>query len=68
MKIWEMCPNSLSGKSSQTEPMPVDNASADNNTLENTITLTFSKEGEQEQKQATLARLILKTDGEENFL
>ncbi len=39
----------------QTEPMPVDNFSADNNTLENTITLTFSKEGEQEQKQATLA-------------
>lgn len=39
----------------QTESMPVDNLSADNNTLENTITLTFSKEGEQEQKQATLA-------------
>lgn len=39
----------------QTAPMPVDNSSADNNTLENTITLTFSKEGEQEQKQATLA-------------
>lgn len=37
------------------EPMPVDNSSADNNTLENTITLTFSKEGEQEQKQAALA-------------
>ena len=33
----------------------IDNFSADNNTLENTITLTFSKEGEQEQKQATLA-------------
>ena len=33
----------------------IDNSSADNNTLENTITLTFSKEGEQEQKQATLA-------------
>ena len=39
----------------QTAPTPVDNSSADNNTLENTITLTFSKEGEQEQKQATLA-------------
>ena len=39
----------------QTAPMPVDNSFADNNTLENTITLTFSKEGEQEQKQATLA-------------
>lgn len=39
----------------QTEPMPVDNSSADNSTLENTITLTFSKEGEQEEKQATLA-------------
>lgn len=39
----------------QTAPMPVDNSSTDNNTLENTITLTFSKEGEQEQKQATLA-------------
>lgn len=38
----------------QTAPMPVDNSSADN-TLENTITLTFSKEGEQEQKQAVLA-------------
>ena len=33
----------------------IDNSSADNNTLENTITLTFSKEGEQEQKQASLA-------------
>ena len=39
----------------QTAPMPDDNSSADNNTLENTITLTFSKEGEQEQKQASLA-------------
>ncbi len=39
----------------QTAPTPVDNSSADNNRLENTITLTFSKEGEQEQKQATLA-------------
>lgn len=42
-------------EAAQTEPMLVDNAFADNNTLENTITLTFSKEGEQEQKQATLA-------------
>ena len=55
-------------EAAQTEPMLVDNASADNNTLENTITLTFSKEGEQEQNQATLARLILKRDGGENFL
>lgn len=39
----------------QTTPMSVDNSSVDNNTLENTMTLTFSKEGEQEQKQATLA-------------
>ena len=39
----------------QTAPLPVDNSSADNNTLENTMILTFSKEGEQEQKQATLA-------------
>ncbi len=38
----------------QTGQVPVDNSSADNNTLENKITLTFSKEGEQEQKQATL--------------
>lgn len=42
-------------EAAQTAPIPVDNSSADNNTLENTITLTFSKEGEQEQKQATLA-------------
>lgn len=42
-------------EAAQTAPMPVDNSFADNNTLENTITLTFSKEGEQEQKQATLA-------------
>lgn len=42
-------------KTAQTDPMPVENFSADHNTLENTITLTFSKEGEQEQKQATLA-------------
>ncbi len=39
----------------QTAPMPVDNSSTDHNALENTITLTFLKEGEQEQKQATLA-------------
>lgn len=39
----------------QTAPIPVDNSSADNHALENTITLTFSKEGEQEQRQATLA-------------
>lgn len=32
-----------------------DEDTTDNNTLENTITLTFSKEGEQEQKQAILA-------------
>lgn len=42
-------------EAAQTAPIPVDNSSADNNTLENTITLTFSKEGEQEQKQAALA-------------
>lgn len=39
----------------QAASMPVDNSSVDNNTLEKTITLTFLKEGEQEQKQATLA-------------
>ncbi len=39
----------------QTGQVPVDNSSADNNTLENKITLTFSKEGEQEQKQAILS-------------
>lgn len=38
-----------------TAPMSVDNDSADNRTSKNTNTLTFSKEGEQEQKQATLA-------------
>ncbi len=37
------------------ELIPVDNSSNENNALENTTTLTFSKEGEQEQKQATLA-------------
>ena len=39
----------------QTDPLSVDNSSADHQTLENTMTFTFSKEGEQEQKQATLA-------------
>ncbi len=39
----------------QTAPIPADNSSVDNHTLENTITLIFSKEGEQEQKQAALA-------------
>lgn len=38
-----------------TEPMSADTFSAGNYPLENTITLTFSKEGEQEQKQAVLA-------------
>lgn len=42
-------------EAAQITPMPVDNFSADNNILENTTTLTFMKEGEQEQKQATLA-------------
>lgn len=42
-------------KAAQTEPMPSDNSPADDNALENTITLTFSKEGEEEQKQAALA-------------
>ncbi len=48
-------PGQSGQEEAQTEPMPADNSSADNNTLEHTITLTFSKEGEQEQKQATLA-------------
>lgn len=39
----------------QTVSKPADNSAADNHPLENTMTLTFSKEGEQEQKQATLA-------------
>ncbi len=39
----------------QTVSKPVDNSAADNHPLENTMTFTFSKEGEQEQKQATLA-------------
>lgn len=42
-------------EAAQAALIPVDNSAADNNTLENTMTLTFSKEGEQEQKQATLA-------------
>ena len=42
-------------EAAQTAPTPVDNSSTENNALEDTITLTFSKEGEQEQKQATLA-------------
>lgn len=37
------------------DPISVEDSSADNNALENTITLTFSKEGEQEEKQAALA-------------
>lgn len=48
-------PEQSEREAAQTEQMPVDNSSTYNNTLENTITLTFSKEGEQEQKQATLA-------------
>lgn len=47
--------NSFGQETVQAEPMPVDNFSADNDILENTTTLTFSKEGEQEEKQATLA-------------
>lgn len=39
----------------RTEPAPAVNSPSDNNTLENTMTLSFSKEGEQEQKQASLA-------------
>lgn len=39
----------------RTVPTPDDNSSADNHAPENTITLTFSKEGEQEEKQASLA-------------
>ena len=42
-------------KAVQTEPMSVDNSSGDNHTLKDTTILTFSKEGEQEQKQATLS-------------
>lgn len=48
-------PEHSGAKITQTAPMPAGNSSADNNTLEDTITLTFSKEGEQEQKQAALA-------------
>lgn len=47
-------PEQSESKVAQTDPIPADNASA-NNTLENTATLTFLKEGDQEQKQATLA-------------
>ena len=47
--------NSFGQETVPAEPVPVDNSSADNNILENTTTLTFSKEGEQEEKQATLA-------------
>lgn len=39
----------------QTEPSPVDHSSIENDTLENTTVLIFSKEGEQEEKQAVLA-------------
>lgn len=39
----------------RTEPAPAVNSPSDDNTLENTMTLSFSKEGVQEQKQATLA-------------
>ena len=42
-------------ETAQTVPAPVDDSAVNDNTLENTTTLTFSKEGEQEQKQATLA-------------
>lgn len=45
-------PEQSESKVAQTDPIPADNASA-NNTLENTATLTFLKEGDQEQKQAT---------------
>ena len=48
-------PGQTAQEADQTEMAPVDNSSADNHTLENTITLIFSKEGEQEQKPATLA-------------
>ena len=37
------------------EPMSYDDSSAENQTLKNTTILAFSKEGEQELKQATLA-------------
>lgn len=51
----ENVPKQSGQEASQTKPMPIDNSSAHNNTLKNTITLAFSKEGEQEQKQAALA-------------
>ncbi len=38
----------------QMEQIPVDDSFVNNNTLENTTILTFLKEGEEEQKQATL--------------
>lgn len=51
----ENVPEQPQQEAAHTEPAPADNHSADNNALENTITLSFSKEGEQEQKQTTLA-------------
>lgn len=51
----ENVPEQPQPEATRTEPSPADNPSADNNALENTITLSFSKEGEQEQKQTTLA-------------
>lgn len=51
----ENVPEQPQPEAARTEPSPADNPSADNNALENTITLSFSKEGEQEQKQTTLA-------------
>lgn len=51
----ENVPEQPQPEAARTEPSPADNPSADKNTLENTITLSFSKEGEQEQKQTTLA-------------
>lgn len=48
-------PEPSTREAARTEPAPADRPSADNNALENTITLSFSKEGEQEQKQTTLA-------------
>ena len=52
IKLWEIVSEL---DAAQTDPLSVDNPSADHQTLENTMTFTFSKEGEQEQKQATLA-------------
>lgn len=48
-------PEESGQEAAQTEPIPVDNSFAHDSAVEDTITLTFSKEGEQEQKQATLA-------------